>query len=129
MRLLVDTHAWLWMLSAPDRLPAGVRASLGDPDNDVLVSAASAWEIAIKHQLGRLPLPQVPEDFVPGRLAASGSTPLPVEHADGLRAGRLPNHHRDPFDRLLIAQAQLRELPLVSGDGAMQQYDVEIAWA
>jgi PIN domain nuclease of toxin-antitoxin system len=128
VRLLVDTHAWLWMLSAPERLPTRVRELLADQDNEILLSAASAWEIAIKHHLGRLPLPEPPEVYLPSRLVASGTTPLPIDHADALRAGALPTHHRDPFDRMLVAQAQLHEIPLASGDVALAPYDLTIVW-
>lgn len=128
MRVLVDTHTWLWMLASPDRLPARAREVVDDPRTEVLLSAASAWEIAIKYQLGKLPLPEVPATYVPSRLPASGCTGLAVEHAHVLRTGLLPLHHRDPFDRLLVAQAQVLGTPLVSGDRAFAAYDVEVLW-
>jgi PIN domain nuclease of toxin-antitoxin system len=126
--VLVDTHAWLWMLTAPDRLPAPARDVVGDPGVEVLVSAASAWEIAIKYELGKLPLPEAPATYVPTRVAASGCTPIAVEHAHALRTGLLPQHHRDPFDRLLVAQAQVLGVPIVTGDRAISPYDVEVLW-
>ncbi len=128
MRVLVDTHAWLWMLTRPDRLPAAARDTVGDPATEVLLSAASAWEIAIKYQLGRLPLPEAPTTYVPSRVAASGCTALAIEHAHVLRAGLLPDHHRDPFDRLLVAQGQILGVPLVSGDRALDAYDIDLLW-
>lgn len=128
MRLLVDTHAWLWMLSSPDQLPPATRETVGETSTEVLVSAASAWEIAIKYHLGRLPLPEAPSAYVPSRVAASGCTALAIDHAHVLRAGSLPNHHRDPFDRLLVAQAQILGVPLVSGDHALIAYDVDVLW-
>ena len=128
MRVLVDTHTWLWMLTNPQRLPATTRDTVGDPGTEVLLSAASAWEIAIKYRLGRLPLPEAPTTYVPSRVAATGSTALAIDHAHGLRAGELPDHHRDPFDRLLVAQAQILGVPLVSGDRALSAYDVKLLW-
>ena len=128
MRVLADTHAWLWMLTDPDRLPARAAEVLADPTTQVFVSAASAWEIAIKYELGRLPLPEPPTSFVPARLRASGCDPLPIGHGHALAAGALPPHHRDPFDRLLIAQSRQLRIPLCSGDGAVSDYDVEILW-
>ena len=128
MRLLVDTHAWLWMLASPDRIPARTREQLADPAVDVLVSAATAWEIAIKYELGKLPLPEHPTTWVPDRIERTGSTPLAVEHEHALRAGALPRHHRDPFDRMLVAQSQALDMPLVSADTALAAYDVVLAW-
>lgn len=128
MRVLADTHTWLWMLGAPERLPAAVRDLVSDPATEVLVSAASAWEIAIKHDLGKLTLPEPPATYVPRRLAATGCTALAVEVVHALRAGALPPHHRDPFDRLLIAQAQVLRVPLCSGDRAFAAYAVEVLW-
>jgi PIN domain nuclease of toxin-antitoxin system len=129
VRVLVDTHVWLWMLTTPDRIPERARSVVGDGAVEVLVSAASAWEIAIKHQLGKLPLPEAPAHYVPSRLAASGCTGLAVEHVHVLRTGLLPLHHRDPFDRVLVAQAQVLGVPLVSGDAALRPYEVDLLWA
>ena len=128
MKVLLDTHTWLWMLTAPDRLPDRVRRLVTQTGNEVLLSAASAWEIAIKHQLGRLPLPEEPETCVPSRLAASGCTELPIDHSHVLRAGALPPHHRDPFDRLLVAQAQILDIPLLSRDQLLDHYQVNLVW-
>jgi len=128
VRVLADTHAWLWMLTDPDLLPARAAEVLADPTTQVFVSAASAWEIAIKYELGRLPLPEPPTSFVPARLRASGCDPLPIDHGHALAAGALPPHHRDPFDRLLISQSRQLRIPLCSGDGAVSGYYVEILW-
>jgi len=125
MRLLLDTHVWLWMLTAPERLGAA-RQPLDDPDNELLLSAASSWEIAIKYHSGRLPLPTPPAQYVPESIRSSGVTPLPVHHAHALAVTALPAHHRDPFDRLLIAQAQLEGATLVTADPVMGAYDVEL---
>lgn len=125
MRLLLDTHALIWTLEAPRRLPVWVLAAIEDFENEVFASAASAWEIAIKQSLGKLPLPR--GDFLEA-LYRSGLVELPItaRHADRTRS--LPLLHRDPFDRLLVAQAQLEGLSLVSRDPAMRQYQVTVLW-
>lgn len=127
--MIVDTHVWLWMLTEPDRLPERSAALLADPTTQVLVSAASAWEIAIKYELGKLPLPEPPTSYVPSRMVASGCEALAVDHGHALAAGALPANHRDPFDRLLVAQSRLLRTPLCSGDGAMAAYEVDLIWA
>lgn len=124
MRLLLDTHVFLWLLAQPERLGRHLGA-LEDAGNDLLVSAASAWEIAIKTQLGRLELPDDPRRFVPDRLRAIGAEPLPVEHAHALAVGSLPPLHRDPFDRLLVAQARDLRLRIVTADPQIARYEVD----
>lgn len=126
MRILLDTHCWLWMVGRPDRLSQGARDLLRDPGNDLLLSAASAWEIAIKHAIGRLDLPGEPEEVVPDWIARSGVTPLPVFHSHALRVASLPPRHADPFDRLLVAQGQLEGAPILTADRAFEAYDVEV---
>ncbi len=124
MRLLLDTHIFLWLQTAPERL--GERLGLvEDQRNDLFVSAASSWEIAIKYQLGKLPLPEPPERYVPARLLAIGAQALAVEHPHALAVSTLPALHRDPFDRLLVAQATLLDLTLLTADPAVAQYPVE----
>lgn len=126
MRLLLDTHVWLWLQVAPERLSERSLAIVSDSSNELLLSAASAWEIAIKHALGKLRLPSPPGEYVPRRLETSGTTALPVELRHALHVATLPAHHRDPFDRLLVAQAQLERLPLISADPQLAAYDVEV---
>ena len=126
MKILLDTHCWLWWLSTPDRLGEEVLRCVEDPANDVFLSAASSWEIAIKHALGKLPLPEPPARFVPERLRRDGILPLPIQHAHSLHVASLPQHHRDPFDRLLIAQAQLERMHLVTADSQLQAYEVDM---
>ena len=126
MRVLLDTQVWLWMLAAPERLSGSSRAFVLSSENELVLSAASAWEIAIKHGLGKLQLPEPPEEFVPRLMARTGVTPLPVHHRHALHVASLPPRHRDPFDRLLIAQAQLEELPVLTADSSFRLYDVEI---
>lgn len=122
--LLLDTHALLWWLWGDTRLPRSIRERLEDPANDVLVSAISAWEISIKAGLGKLDAPD-------GLIAAAEQTGLrwvPVEPAEALEAGRLPLHHRDPFDRLLVSQAMARSARLVSRDERLDLYSIERIW-
>lgn len=126
MRILLDTHAWLWLQTTPEHLPDGALELASDPENELYLSAASAWEIAIKYALGKLPLPEPPGDYVPSRLRTSGVSPLFVEHRHALQVASLPHHHRDPFDRLLIAQAQLDGLALITTDPEFEPYAVEI---
>ncbi|ORA76976.1 type II toxin-antitoxin system VapC family toxin [Mycobacterium malmoense] len=128
-RYLVDTHVWLWMQSDPDRLRDEAREIVQDARNSVLLSAASAWEIAIKYRLGKLPLPEAPASYLPDRMRRSGTSPLPVDHAHALRTAELPDHHRDPFDRLLIAQAQLLDLTIMTADEQLSAYDVAVVAA
>ena len=121
MRLLLDTHVLLWALGNPSSLSPGARAAIENPRTPVLVSSASAWEIGVKVSLGKL---RAPVDLAE-QLRDKRFTPLPVSIAHGLRVGALPLHHRDPFDRLLVAQAQLEGLTIVTRDDRIAQYEVE----
>jgi PIN domain nuclease of toxin-antitoxin system len=126
MRCLLDTHVWLWMLTAPDRVRGRAADVLRDARSELLLSAASSWEIAIKYAIGRLPLPESPETYVPERMRLTRVESLPVTHAHALRVAALPRHHQDPFDRLLIAQAQIESLTIVTVDPAFGGYDVRV---
>ncbi|WP_131746667.1 type II toxin-antitoxin system VapC family toxin [Frankia sp. Cppng1_Ct_nod] len=123
-RYLLDTQVWLWLLAEPRRLRDDVCDLLADAANEILLSAASSWEISIKYRLGKLVLPEPPRSYVPDRMRRSGTTPLAIEHDHVLRVAELPDHHRDPFDRLLVAQAQTLDIPLVTADTQLQAYDV-----
>ncbi len=125
MRLLLDTHVFLWLQTEPERLGPAL-STISDPGNELLLSAASSWEIAIKHGLGRLDLPEPPASYVPDRMARMGATPLAVEHPHVLTVADLPPVHRDPFDRLLVAQARLLGLGLVTADPVFARYDVDV---
>ena len=125
MRVLLDTQVWLWMLAAPERLSESSRALVVSTENELLFSAASAWEIAIKSALGRLRLPEPPEPYVLRLMARTGVTPLPVHHRHALHVASLPPRHRDPFDRLLVAQAQLERVPVLTADASLALYDIE----
>jgi PIN domain nuclease of toxin-antitoxin system len=126
MRLLLDTSCWLWMVAASERLGPNARHMLEDGSSELLLSAASSWEISIKHALGKLALPAPPEEYVPSRMAATGVSALPVQHSHALAVASLPRHHRDPFDRLLIAQARLEGVPIMTADRAFRDYDVPL---
>lgn len=128
MRLLLDTHAFLWWLEGNTRLPATVRRAIQDADNDVFVSAATAWEITTKHRLGKLQAAAAVAEDVAAAIAAQRFEGLPISVEDAARAGRLPGPHRDPFDRMLIAQALARDLTLVSIDTALDSYGVRRLW-
>lgn len=121
MRLLLDTHVLLWALATPDRLDAATRAALEDPANDVLFSAASIWEIAIKARLGRADFPRDPDQVAAGA-RATGFTELPVRAAAAARVATLPLHHRDPFDRLLVAQTLCEPARLYTADPLLPPY-------
>lgn len=125
-RFLVDTQVWLWLQAEPERIDGGLLARLSDSANELLLSAASSWEIAIKHALGRLELPAPPERYVPDRMRASGTTALAIEHAHTLRVASLPHHHRDLIDRMLVAQAQSLGTAIVTADDVFELYDVEV---
>jgi PIN domain nuclease of toxin-antitoxin system len=124
VRLLLDTHVFLWLQTEPERLDDHL-ALVEDRGTTLLLSAASSWEIAIKYGLGRLPLPQPPERYVPTRMRAIGAEALPVEHAHALAVAALPALHRDPFDRLLVAQAGVAGATILTADPAVAQYPAE----
>jgi PIN domain nuclease of toxin-antitoxin system len=125
---LLDTHALLWWLLDDARLSAGARGAIADPNRLVYASVASVYEIALKAALRRLPIPGPVESWLPGQLLINGIMAFAISSAHEARAGSLPMHHRDPFDRLLIAQAQEESLVLVTADPAFARYDVETLW-
>lgn len=126
MRLLLDTHIFLWALMEPRKLPAGTRALIEDDETELLVSAASAWEIAAKYRLGRLPgASRVVADY-PAAIRGLRAESLPINDVHALKAGAWDVSHRDPFDRMLAAQALLEALPLATTDNAMRQFGIEL---
>jgi len=129
MRILLDTECWLWSLAAPERLNARAQSLITDRANTLYLSAASSWEIAIKYEIGKLPLPEPPETYVPSRMLAQGIEALPIEHTHALRVASLPRHHRDPFDRLLVAQAEVEGISLLTADRLIRKYKVSLIWA
>ena len=128
MRVLLDTHALLWWLADSRRLSERARAAIRNEANDVVVSAVSAWEIATKHRLGRLPEADGLAGDIRGTIVGQGFSELPISIADAERAGRLPGPHRDPFDRLLIAQALGHDLAIVSNEKPFDLYGAPRLW-
>ncbi|HKV10830.1 MAG TPA: type II toxin-antitoxin system VapC family toxin [Thermoanaerobaculia bacterium] len=127
--ILLDTHVWLWLNVNPERLSRRSLEILCSPRHEIFLSPASSWEIAIKCAAGKLSLPEPPDVYIPHRMAANRINSLPVHHGHALRAAALPEHHKDPFDRMLIAQAQMENMKLMTVDGRFDDYDVEILWA
>lgn len=125
MRVLLDTHVWLWMWGEPERLRNEARTVIEDPDTELNVSAVSAWEIATKHAAGRIRLPTSAQEWLSDARHLRDVTELPITFAHATRAGALPPHHRDPFDRMLVAQAQVEALVLVSADPKLSVYEVD----
>jgi PIN domain nuclease of toxin-antitoxin system len=126
MRLLLDTHVFMWAASNPSTLSANARAAIEDPQNDVWISAAVAWELAIKFPSGKLTLPTEPASYVPSRIAALGFSALPITQDHALAVASLPPLHSDPFDRIMIAQAQYEGLTFVTRDARSLSYPVHV---
>lgn len=126
MKILVDTQCWLWMNAAPERLSARMRQQIERSDTELFLSVASAWEIAIKFVLGKLPLPEAPAKYVPSRLRLTRTEALAITDRHALHVAELPSHHRDPFDRLIIAQAQIERLAILTADPQFDSYDVDV---
>ena len=128
MRLLLDTHAFLWWLAGSERLSQQARQAIANEANDVLVSAASAWEIATKHRHGKLRNAEIVALDIAGAISGQGFEELAITVDDAGRAGELPGPHRDPFDRMLISQALARNLILISIETLFDQYGVRRLW-
>ena len=125
MRLLLDTHVFLWAAGEPEELAEPARSAIADTENEVYVSTAVAWEITIKTALGKLKVPGGPATWFPARIRALGFDGLPILPEHALAVGALPDLHRDPFDRILVAQAQLEGMQLVTRDPEIQKYPVK----
>lgn len=128
MRLLLDTHAFLWWIEDAPALSRKARAAIADPQNQCLLSLVSSWEMAIKLSLGKLKLPEAIERFIPEQLAANGFSQLQIDFRHVAKVAALPFHHRDPFDRLLVAQAIEETLPVVTSDSVFTKYGVKRIW-
>jgi len=128
MKILLDTCAFLWIASDSPRLSKAAAAAFLDRNNQRYLSSASAWEIGTKYAAGRLPLPQRPDVFVPRVREASGIEPLEIDEESALHAGRLPGLHSDPFDRMLVAQAIVHGMTVLTPDAAIEQYAVRVLW-
>jgi len=128
MRLLLDTCTFLWITSGSEELSDTCRALFRAPENEVFLSAASAWEITIKYQLGKLPLPEPPREFVPAQRLAHRIDSLPITEPAVGHLATLPEHHRDPFDRILVCQAIAEGLIILTPDAQIRQYPIRTAW-
>lgn len=128
MRILLDTHAFLWFITADPKLSTAAEEAIRRRSNEPLLSIASVWEIAIKLNLGRLPIPEPLDSFIPEQLRINRIRLLPVELHHTFEVARLPLHHRDPFDRILIAQALAEEIAVVTADSAFDDYPVRRVW-
>ena len=126
MKLLLDTHVWLWWQLAPERLASSTKEAIGSLDNEVLLSAVSSWEMALKIAAGKLQLPRPLSEMVPESLLQDGFINLPIQPAHCYVLMELPMHHRDPFDRMLIAQALVEDCTLVTADRQIQFYSARI---
>ncbi|MBK9005609.1 MAG: type II toxin-antitoxin system VapC family toxin [Anaerolineae bacterium] len=128
MKLLFDTHTFLWWNTEDPRLSARAADLIADGKNEIFLSVASVWEISIKAAKGKLVLPEPPEQYISNRMNLYQIQSLPVLIRHAVKVYELPAHHRDPFDRLLIAQSQAESMPLISVDSDIQKYDVEVVW-
>lgn len=129
MRLLLDTHCWLWWFAQPKKLDEQVIEKIADETNEVWFSVASLWEMGIKVSIGKLSLPEPINHYVSSRMTQLGARSLEITATHALQVTALPMYHRDPFDRMLIAQAQIEDMTLVSADSIFRQYEVPLLWA
>jgi PIN domain nuclease of toxin-antitoxin system len=128
MKALLDTHAFLWWVTDQPRISQRVRGIIENGHNEIFVSAASGWEIIIKFQLGRLLLPEDPEGYLMEQIRRNAFQVLPIRMYHSLRLLALPSLHKDPFDRMLVAQAQFEKLPILTSDKQIACYPVEVIW-
>ena len=128
MKVLLDTATFLWAVSDAPEFSQAAREVFTDPGNEIYLSSVSAWEIAVKHALGKLPLPEPPGRFVPLQRKQHGIDPLPLDEDTALHLSRLPLLHRDPFDRMLVCQAIVSHLVILTPDELIQQYPVRTIW-
>ena len=128
MRLLLDTHVFLWWIDDAPALSRKARTAIADPQNQCLLSLVSSWEMAIKLSLGKLELPAAIEHFIPEQLAANGFGQLQINFRQVAKVATMAYHHRDPFDRLLIAQAIEEDVPVVTSDPVFKKYGVKVIW-
>ncbi|MEH2143108.1 type II toxin-antitoxin system VapC family toxin [Nostoc sp.] len=129
MKLLLDTQCWLWWFAQPELLNEVAIAHIADETNELWLSVASIWEMGIKVAIGKLPLSDPLDSYISSRMGVLAMQSLEITASHALRAAALPLHHRDPFDRMLIAQAQIEEMTLVSADSMFNKYDISLLWA
>ncbi|MCP4622221.1 MAG: type II toxin-antitoxin system VapC family toxin [bacterium] len=128
MRILLDTCTFLWIITNDPKLSLSARETFVNPDNRVFLSAVSSWEIVVKYNLGRLPLPEPPEKFIPGRRKQHEIESLPLDEETTLHLAKLPDYHKDPFDRMIVCQALIHGLIILTPDEAVQKYPVRTIW-
>jgi PIN domain nuclease of toxin-antitoxin system len=127
VKLLLDTQCWLWWFAQPERLNSDAIAQIDDETNEIWLSVASVWEMGIKVAIGKLPLPEPLDSYISSRMIGLGAKSLPITATHAVQASALPLHHRDPFDRMLIAQ--MEDMMLLSGDSIFRKYGVSLLWA
>lgn len=128
MNALLDTRTFLWWVLDKPELSATAHDFIVDPDNTIYFSAVSAWEMAIKCSIGKLTLPEHPHKFIKQQIQINNFTPMPIQLEHGLFIHELPQFHKDPFDRLLIAQSTLEDMPILSTDSIFKKYTVSLIW-
>jgi|SRR5882724_4236693 len=128
MKYLLDTMVWMWSVGSVENIGDRGREILADGEAEIYLSSASCWELAIKTQLGKYILPESPTSYVPKRLAEQGIRPLAITHIHAVKVYDLPLHHRDPFDRLIITQALMEDLVILTSDRDFKKYPVEVLW-
>jgi PIN domain nuclease of toxin-antitoxin system len=128
MKVLLDTHSFLWWITNDQRLSSHARSIISNGDNELLLSSASGWEIVAKARLGRIHLPGKPEAFIAEQLSFNSIQSLPIYMSHALHVYNLPSHHRDPFDRMIIAQAQVEDLPILTMDPQIAKYEIKVIW-
>jgi PIN domain nuclease of toxin-antitoxin system len=129
VKLLLDTQCWLWWFTQPELLNESAIAHIADETNELWLSVASIWEMGIKVAIGKLPLADPLDSYISSRMTVLAMRSLEITASHALQAAALPLHHRDPFDRMLIAQAQIEEMTLVSADSMFNKYDISLLWA
>lgn len=128
MKYLLDTVAWLWSVHAEERLGGEVQAILENREEEIYLSAATSWELSIKMRLGKLNFPGPPAVVVPAFMAKQGLRSLAVTHLHAVKVYDLPSHHADPFDRMIIAQAMVEEMTVLTSDRAFEKYQIDVLW-
>jgi PIN domain nuclease of toxin-antitoxin system len=128
LKAILDTHAFIWWVTNDSRITDNVRQIIADSSNELFLSVASCWEMIIKMQLGKLTLTGNPESFIPEQMLLNSIRGLPIQVSHTLHVYKLPLHHRDPFDRLIISQSQIEKMPVITSDPLFKEYDLKIIW-
>ncbi len=128
MRILLDTCSFLWIITGDPKLTLSAREFFENPDNDVFLSTVSSWEIVVKYILGRLPLPAPPDKFIPAQRKLHEIESLSLDEETTLHLTKLPNYHKDPFDRIIVCQALVHGLTILTPDEAIQKYPAKTIW-